>query len=1789
VSIGRQQLLQRYTRPQRVTKDAQDTLAPFSFKDWIKQYRGLVPEQEYAQYNQYLIDWFKDKVDSNIDSNLQIKLNYLKLLKQLQFFFSKQEIEQWYNNINVNNEKEVLLAIPYFAKKLKEIALYYKGLRENVKNSKIKYNLVGTNTSLNLQLKEFLLKNFTKKDNNSVSIPADTLDKIPELTAVQNTLNIEIEELYDTFQYFDHSPTVPISSFYDTNSVEIENYFNSLGLGLTSTDWVFRTGVFESSGTIEFNFDDIVNTINISEEIARKYIGAEKQIVSSNFSLSTDVDLRNIFIESGNNIFYWPFGAYSENVETLPRYLSTPLSSANLETVGTAGSSINLADIVFTRSKTGIQGAWLKEIPFTVTTPTMQATLEGGKTTKFRYPYPGYGLSGQDIPWTGFDLITNPQFFYLPSNIKKSIEDIYWSTNVNLTSHAPLNINSSTLISNKAFAGRNYSLTDKVRVQNTPAIFTDAVYSGSTEEAWLYKMYQTDISILSGTNTSILWPYQNLNTQQPYPSSVPDDISITCLPIPLSGINFSYATASNSITSADTFYKIQNYQDSIEDGLECAWLSGAEIYYPNTRISAIQQLSLNCTFEPGRYTKFLWQGPPTNCNEVFNFNKHHKSCPYVSILIKTEYTDPQKCTCKQVMFSPFGHNGRLFTDNTSYTDYILEDNNDGSIDIFNWKDSLGNSALSSDNFAWFKTTKNVGWNEGTWITTSNKDGLILQPGKTYSYYRQNTRTKDKQTEPFPKYIVRYLYKNIPLNNFSWIQGQKINNEEWISTNNVSNFILQPGDHLIYSRKPLTTFTVEKSSLTEQTFYENRGSIWSNVDYITTDNNLDIVVTYPLNVFNASEEQYPPINATNLVKITQWTLSQYNLSGGLVSTQNYFDTPILFIRAKTPGLYTLSVVGVSSDGPVQTTFTTQTVTVTGLTNTNAVTANTILQYTTFNSPNTGIFTFNKIPAITAVSTETITFTPTAFNTPLPGYVLNTPLRGWSYNSSTTTDSVIGDIGAKPFWAKGKIDSQTPNFYNENNDNKFVRLVDDFNFITQPEFSDITLNTGIYLEYQRAPNTSITWVQPLLQQITDNRKVWSELSFKNNITTEIPLTRESIQILADPTDKPSSLLLESVIENEPVQVIYDAITPFVWNITAIPSIKTTTVSNLFTETLTLPNQPWKNLLQRHYPNIAVLPTIQNLSSISELGSYFIPTNLGVTQYISKDYTYNISPTAVTLSSVFDNPDYYIGGRGLTKQDQYTPYIVESENSIWLKEPIVAGPIAGTIKKDIFKKYQKFIPYQSTSESKNNSRYGIITTNSRQSPWTGPTSSDWGDAENLPISFTGEINVNAWSDSQILKQTELQLDNWVTDIFGNQYGLYKKIKNVSPPTRKTTGGEIWIRKNSQKVFPGYIGLSGIYDTYDNLPLYHELTGNGITNINTFFDTLFIQTSGVVIFEKIIYEYANDAIFSLEDDARYLSLALPTQKNLFRELENSIAVISTEYVYAKAGETWFFEDKKEVFLSVCGLSGGCIRPEIYRYNLLNLNFEKVFPKQDKDSCLIQDLSSLSLSFIEAPLFTYNKTKKQFTMTVLGRDINKQDTILNFFFNDYVDLNLSDISVYTSVKKDTLLVPPVIPHSLNIAQSFLSGLNFQLSAENEPIKFEGINLPEWCTLTRTGQFIGTVPEPNTYYLPFIVSNTVGPTYYTLTLDALSLPPVVSHSLLVVQPFLTSLTAGLAFNFQITAENPPFIFEGIDLPDWCLLTETGSFVGTIPVPDTYLLPFVVSNSVGSSFYTLTLSAISALP
>ncbi len=1680
MSIGNQEQLQRYAQPTRTVSEKQDTDYPFSFRDWSETYQGIIPGQEYTLYNQYLVNWYKNKATTVVDKNLQIKINYLNLLRQLQLFFKEEEVELWYEGINLENEKELLLAIPYFAKKLKDIALYYLNLREDVKKSKIKYNLVGTDSGINLELQEFLLTNYTKKPNSYISIPASIWRSVPDLSAIQDTINIQIEELYDTFEYFDHSPTQPVSAYYDINFSTLENYFNSLGLALTSTEWVYKTGVFDISG------NQIVDSIKVSEEITNKYLNNNK-FTSLFYSTSTKADNYEVAIAEGNNFFYWPYGAYESNVTGLPRYESIPLSSTNIETLATGSSSLQFADTIFIKTVQGTKGAWLRYVPHDISYPTMRASLNANTITRFRFPFPGFGLSAEDVNWSGYGLVTNPLFIYQPKTIKDAIENVYWSTNITLTSHESVKLNSSSLIENKTYASQQFNFADKIRVWPSPPQYLNGAYSGPVEEAWLYKMVQTDISVAPNTDSTIVWPYGSINTAQDYPI-LPKDAAKACLPTPLSGIQFNFGVASDQLSSADIFFKINNYQDTRQFATEGAWLSGVTKYYPDSKITMVQQPSLNSIFTPGNHTQFVWQGEDnTDCNDVFVSLKHQPDCKFVTTPSST-YKDHALCTCQQVLFTPFGHSGVVFTDNAGYCDYIIENPFNFNLNLSEWKGSDGKPYLQSEGFAWFKTNNKTGWGDGQWVTGSGTSGLKLRIGRSYLYFRQLLRDGNATTNVFPDYCVRYSYNNFNSSNFKWIQAIKNVNGEWTGTNDLSNLILYSGDNLLYSRVLGTTFTNAKSALETRVVNENRGSIWTDYDYLTVPNGnsasvattipQQFILSYPLSftLNSAIATQYPlaNLNNDNFVNVFQWSVTSPN------NTVLYSKAQSLTIIPNLTGIYTFSVTAISA-----TTVPPQ------ITNTGAG---------TFYYTNTGYYIFNNIPAVTAVSGTSITFPVSTFVTPAPGFVLNTPLYGWDYNTAQyTTNTIFGNFGARPFWA---IAANTKNSFTGykgiNSWGNYLQLVDGYNILSQPEISQIILNTGNYVEYERKENTDITWTEQVTQKVVIDKNIWSTLNFNTTSINNLNqvLNNNALELIVTPTTAASPLLLDSIVDNNPVAIYYNAINPFVWSITATPIFTETIYNILSGNQITNINQPWANLPARHYPNIAILPTIQNLSSVTDFGGFFVPQNLGASQYINKDYTTTTILSSPALTGIYESGKEYVGGRGLTKQDQLTPYEITIENNIWLKEPPISGPIAGNISKNIFKKYQKFIPYQTRYESNPLQRYGITTPASRQTPWAGPTNSNWGDIQNYPVSYTGELNVDNWVDSQILKESRLQLDNWVTDIFGNQYGLYKSLSGVTPANRKNITGTIWVRKNSQKTYPASLALSGVFDTYRNIPLYYELTGAGINQIDVFFDSLYIQTTGAVIFERLVYEFDTDNLFSLADESRSISLALPVTNSLSREIAG---IPLDQYIFAKAGETWFLPESKDIIQSICGLSGVNLTPELYKHNLNSLTFKKVFPIKQEDIITINSLSSLNFKNINSPLLSYNNLKKEYILIIQGQNTINQDILAEIIINDYSTLELKNITVYTttSASNSQQGLPPTINQSLISTLAYTTPLSVNLVAQNGPATFSSQSLPSWVILTTTGTLTGVAPSPGIYTLPFVVNNNVGPAYYAYTVNAI--------------------------------------------------------------------------------------------
>jgi hypothetical protein len=205
--------------------------------------------------------------------------------------------------------------------------------------------------------------------------------------------------------------------------------------------------------------------------------------------------------------------------------------------------------------------------------------------------------------------------------------------------------------------------------------------------------------------------------------------------------------------------------------------------------------------------------------------------------------------------------------------------------------------------------------------------------------------------------------------------------------------------------------------------------------------------------------------------------------------------------------------------------------------------------------------------------------------------------------------------------------------------------------------------------------------------------------------------------------------------------------------------------------------------------------------------------------------------------------------------------------------------------------------------------------------------------------------------------------------------------------------------------------------------------------------------------------------------------------------------YTFAKVGDTCFKPQEKLVYISVCGLKNNILTPELYQFNLLNRDFLKVFPTTNEITT-INELSTLLLQDIDPPTLTFNQSIKQFVMTVLGKDNNNKNNIIEFNIKSTPKLTLDEIIVYQPIVVTNL--PPTVTNNLVIQG--LSGVTqtFQIIANNNPLTYTLVTNLDWYNLNNSGVFTFTPPTTGIFSIPFYVSNNVGPIYYTLTLNVSS-------------------------------------------------------------------------------------------
>jgi len=199
-----------------------DLNEPFSFLDYLKYADTNDKASELSSYQSYLQSWELYTNTSLVSINIDVRTQFINFLSEINLLFFTNEEKRYFDNIDLSNNEQLTIALPFFTSKIKEIAIYFKKKRNNITSNLEYIKKKGTSTGAETFIKDQILDIFYGDD---VAPGINPGERSPE--EIVNGIDISFERVYDTFNdYFDLDPNKS-STFYDIVSGDRADYFTS--------------------------------------------------------------------------------------------------------------------------------------------------------------------------------------------------------------------------------------------------------------------------------------------------------------------------------------------------------------------------------------------------------------------------------------------------------------------------------------------------------------------------------------------------------------------------------------------------------------------------------------------------------------------------------------------------------------------------------------------------------------------------------------------------------------------------------------------------------------------------------------------------------------------------------------------------------------------------------------------------------------------------------------------------------------------------------------------------------------------------------------------------------------------------------------------------------------------------------------------------------------------------------------------------------------------------------------------------------------------------------------------------------------------------------------------------------------------------------------------------------------------------------------------------------------------------------------------------------------------------
>lgn len=199
-----------------------------------------------------------------------------------------------------------------------------------------------------------------------------------------------------------------------------------------------------------------------------------------------------------------------------------------------------------------------------------------------------------------------------------------------------------------------------------------------------------------------------------------------------------------------------------------------------------------------------------------------------------------------------------------------------------------------------------------------------------------------------------------------------------------------------------------------------------------------------------------------------------------------------------------------------------------------------------------------------------------------------------------------------------------------------------------------------------------------------------------------------------------------------------------------------------------QRYSNILNYRNYTLQTIEKLVDLRKINEIGGFFLPSKQGLSVAVSKQYNYFLN-TSLTGVNYTVNPAYSVNPRGNSKLEYPNVYYF-SENAAWIVNDISGQYNWGYIKDT--RPYQKFFGYQSYEEANYEYNSGINKVTDSFDFFTGAEKNVWANKDVYPTQIGNPLPIDSRQESY--NTTIEDIYRWQSDIYGNNYALYKKLNN-------------------------------------------------------------------------------------------------------------------------------------------------------------------------------------------------------------------------------------------------------------------------------------------------------------------------------------------------------------------------------------------------------------------------------